>query len=114
MAKTHAKVLTTTSLHRGKHLILEELSWQNSQGAVMLWERVKRTGPGGSVSMIARLTPSNRYIVIKQFRPPLNSMIYEFPAGLMDEGETPESTALRELKEEYGCKGKIQEQLPPH
>ncbi len=35
-------------------------------------------------------------------------------AGEINFGETVEEGVLRELKEEYGCKGKIQEQLPPH
>ncbi len=41
-------------------------------------------------------------IAIKQFRMPLNDYIYELPAGLIDKGETIESTLERELKEETG------------
>ena len=39
---------------------------------------------------------------MSQFRPPVNSICLEFPAGLVDEGETAEQSALRELKEETG------------
>lgn len=35
-------------------------------------------------------------------------------SGQLDFGQTIEENVLREVKEEYGCKGKIQEQLPAH
>lgn len=43
----------------------------------------------------------------KQFRAPAEKVVIEFPAGLVDEGETPEQAALRELKEETGYSGEI-------
>lgn len=45
---------------------------------------------------------SNKLVLIKQFRLPLNDYIYELPAGLIDPNETPETTLGRELKEETG------------
>lgn len=41
-------------------------------------------------------------VLLKQFRPVINDFIYEFPAGLVDPGETQMETAMRELKEETG------------
>ncbi len=43
--------------------------------------------------------------MVSQFRPPLNSICVEFPAGLIDPNESVEETALRELKEETGFLG---------
>ena len=43
----------------------------------------------------------------KQFRPPTNKVMIEIPAGLIDEGETPEECAIRELKEETGYVGTV-------
>ena len=43
----------------------------------------------------------------KQFRPPVGKVCIEFPAGLIDEGETPEMAAVRELKEETGYVGEV-------
>ena len=46
-------------------------------------------------------------MVIMQYRPPVAATCVEFPAGLIDEGETPEQAAVRELKEETGYEGKV-------
>ncbi len=35
-------------------------------------------------------------------------------SGKLDFGQTLEESVLREIKEEYGCRGTIQEQLPAH
>ena len=43
-----------------------------------------------------------KLVVIKEFRIPLRDYEYSFPAGLIDDGETPEIAAIRELKEETG------------
>jgi ADP-ribose pyrophosphatase len=45
---------------------------------------------------------SNKLVLIKQFRVPLNDYVYELPAGLIDDNESIETSAKRELKEETG------------
>ena len=44
----------------------------------------------------------DRVVLIRQYRCPLDDYIYEFPAGLVDEGETFKEAGIRELKEETG------------
>lgn len=46
-------------------------------------------------------------IVILQYRPPVGAICVEFPAGLVDESETPSDASVRELHEETGYKGKL-------
>ena len=41
-------------------------------------------------------------ILVKQFRYSINRELLEIPAGLMEQGETPEEAARRELREETG------------
>lgn len=43
-----------------------------------------------------------KIIMIRQYRYPLGDYLYELPAGLIDEGETPDMAAVREMKEETG------------
>jgi ADP-ribose pyrophosphatase len=40
--------------------------------------------------------------LIRQYRFAVDRYLYEVPAGTMDPGETPEQTAVRELREETG------------
>ena len=44
----------------------------------------------------------DRAVLIRQYRYPLDSYLYELPAGLIEEGESPEAAAVREMKEETG------------
>jgi ADP-ribose pyrophosphatase len=43
-----------------------------------------------------------RLVLVRQYRLPARAVLLEAPAGNMDEGETPEKTAHRELREETG------------
>ena len=45
---------------------------------------------------------TQKIVLIKQFRMPLNSYVYELPAGLIDPDENLKTTLERELKEETG------------
>ena len=43
-----------------------------------------------------------KVVLIRQYRYPLDDVLYELPAGLIDAGETPECAAIREMNEETG------------
>ena len=55
---------------------------------------------GGAV--VAAVKEDGCMIMVRQFRKPAERVMLEVPAGKIDEGETPEEAALRELKEETG------------
>ena len=44
----------------------------------------------------------DKVVLIRKYRCPLDDYIYEFPAGLVDPGETFKQAGVRELKEETG------------
>lgn len=51
----------------------------------------------------------DKIIMIRQYRYPLDDYLYELPAGLIDAGETPEESAIREMKEETGMDFEVYE-----
>ncbi len=51
---------------------------------------------------IVALTPDEEIVLIRQYRFGSGEVTLEVPGGLIDPGDTPESAALRELKEETG------------
>jgi len=64
---------------------------------------------GGSV--IAALKENGNLLMIRQFRKPVEDVVFEVPAGKIDPGEEPVDAALRELKEETGYSAKTIEFL---
>ncbi len=61
--------------------------------------------PGG-VGIVA-LTGNDEIILVKQYRKPLNKVIYEIPAGKLDPGEHHRTCGIRELEEETGLSAKV-------
>lgn len=68
------------------------------------WEYAERTNAGSAVIVIA-VTPEQKLLFVEQFRIPLGAPTIEMPAGLvgdLDEDDTIEEAARRELLEETG------------
>jgi 8-oxo-dGTP pyrophosphatase MutT (NUDIX family) len=63
-----------------------------------LFERINCSG----IVAIVPVTDDGNVLLIRQFRPPVNGYVIEFPAGLNDKGDTLAEAARRELREETG------------
>ena len=105
-------VLKEQLLYSGRWSEMVEFSYEDDEKQVRKWEGLHRKYRAAAVIIIAKLKPSGRYILIRQFRPPTDSYILEFPAGLVDPGENPETTATRELLEETGYVGRVENISP--
>jgi len=107
-----SSVLEEQLLYQGRWSNLVEFSYEDEKKQIRKWEGLHRKNNAEAVIIIAKMKPSDRYIVIRQFRPPTNSYILEFPAGLVDRGETRDQTAIRELSEETGYFGEVEKISP--
>jgi 8-oxo-dGTP pyrophosphatase MutT (NUDIX family) len=107
------EILNKELIGKGNWLTLSKLEYNDRSGRVRHWEAAERVNSRGAVLMIARICQTDELILIKQFRPPAGKYLIEFPAGLIDPGESPEHTAERELLEETGYHGKIVSVSPP-
>lgn len=101
------QILGSKILGRGRFLSLREIAFRDDRGRERLWESVDRSGNGSAAFVLARIVPDDQFLFVRQFRPPVGRLMLEFPAGLIDPGETPEQTAVRELYEETGFSGRV-------
>jgi len=68
------------------------------------WEYVKRVNCAGAVLVLVYHTDRDEYLMVEQYRPPVGCRVQEWAAGLIDAGEKPKETAVRELYEETGVR----------
>lgn len=62
----------------------------------------KDNNPDGVIIYALYGEKQDRVVLIRQFRYSIGTYIYEFPAGLIDEGEDFHAAGIRELREETG------------
>lgn len=93
-------VKKSETLFKGKvfDLQVDQLEYTSGNAGV----REVAVHPGGAV--VVAVTNENKVIFVKQFRYPLQKVIFELPAGKLEKDEDPLVCATRELEEETGYK----------
>ncbi|KAF8965270.1 NUDIX hydrolase domain-like protein [Flammula alnicola] len=114
MVHSTPKIISSTemSASEAKWITLKKIKYTDQEGTERVWEcaerktRSKSTGVDAVAVLAVIRSKTNAFpvstIVIEQYRPPIGKYVIELPAGLVDEGETVEQAAYRELHEETG------------
>lgn len=91
---------------------LVKTTYRDPLGVERTWESGERqTRPancpidGVGIVTILNKSTGPELLLQKQYRPPIDMVVIEVAAGLIDANETPEVCAVRELKEETGYMG---------
>lgn len=122
-ASHQPRVNSSKEIARTKWLALNSLEWMDETGTVRVWDSASRTTKTETTAVDAVIiipilrdpTDASKpaeTLFVEQFRPPVGTRTLEFPAGLIDSGETVEQAAVRELREETGYVGEAC-RIPP-
>ncbi len=101
------KRLTRKTIYKDEWLTLYQDGVRfddNSKGTIAWADRKDGVG-------IVVVTKDNKILLNKEYRYIVNEYSWEIPGGGIDEGETPEVAAIRELYEETGIKAEKVEKV---
>jgi ADP-ribose pyrophosphatase len=99
-SKLDEKIINREAIYQGVYMTVEKLHVQlpNQQLCDREIVRVK------DAVAILPVEDNRRVHLVRQYRPAIDRFILEVPAGLVDQDENPEETAIRECEEEIGYK----------
>ena len=111
-------------VHEGKFITRYDIDYELVDGNTKTYEMISRTkdlknehdvvdAPIDSVILMLTDEAGERLLLDREFRLATGRFVYNFPAGLIDPGETPEEAAARELREETGITASEFEYLGP-
>ncbi|KAK4103345.1 hypothetical protein N658DRAFT_468049 [Parathielavia hyrcaniae] len=121
MSASAAKVISSEPLPHGEAVWtkLVRKTYRDPNGVERTWESAERTTrpkdcdiDGVGIVAILEKDTGPEIVLQKQYRPPVDKICIELPAGLVDEGETAEQAAIRELREETGYVAQVLETSP--
>jgi ADP-ribose pyrophosphatase len=96
--KNHESTISSEMIYEGKVIKLQVDEVRLPNGKTTKREIIKHPG----AVAILPITNDGSIIFVEQFRKALERSLLEIPAGKMEKGEAPETTARRELEEETG------------
>lgn len=97
----------------GRYIHRYDITYQTEEGKEKIYEMISRDPSirthkdlkkekADAVVLIMHNESGDKLLLNREFRLAVGDWVYNFPAGLIDPGETPEESARRELKEETG------------
>ena len=92
------KTLSSRTVFRGRLLVVETLEVETPAGRRATREIVRH--PGAAVILARRA--DGRFVLVRQYRKPVECELLEAIAGKLDPNEQPEDCARRETREETG------------
>lgn len=96
--KFEEKTISTEPIYDGRIIKVQKDLVTLPNGKTASRELVKHPGAVG----IIPITAEGKLIVVEQYRKALERSLIEIPAGKLEPGEKPATTAIRELEEETG------------
>ena len=108
------KFINIEKKETGKYINRYNVNYETEDGIKKVYEMISRDSeikdfeslhgkePADAVVLIIHNTDGSKILLNREFRMAPGTWVYNFPAGLIDPGETPEQAAARELKEETG------------
>lgn len=94
--------VSSRRIYTGRVLSLDVDTVRFPNGTVGELEMIRHSGASAVIPLIEVPNEESRVILIRQYRYAAEGFVYEIPAGRLDDKETPEECARRELKEETG------------
>ena len=102
MTHLKEKTIKTKTAYKGTFLTLNSDKVLLPNGNTSFREWIKHPGAVCCIPIL----PDGNIGLIKQYRYAVKKQMIEIPAGKLDQNETPENCAMRELEEEIGYKAK--------
>ena len=102
-------------VHEGKFITRYDVDYVTAEGNPKTYEMISRDGNIQSLEDLQNKTPNAVVMILtdesgelilvnREYRMAMAQWIYNFPAGLIDPGESAEESAKRELWEETGLR----------
>ena len=107
------KFRSIRNIHKGKFIHRYDILYETEEGREKVYEMISRNPDIQTLEELQERNPNavvlimhdemeEKILLNREFRLALGNWVSNFPAGLIDPGETPEQSAQRELKEETG------------
>ena len=105
--RAKVNVRNERTVYRGRTITVFERDVELEGGKIVTWEMLHR---GDSVAIVPLDAEGNVYLV-EQFHGAVDCWGLTLPKGSLEEGDSSESAARRELNEETGLEGELEELL---